>query len=126
MGEVLRLAEADRPQPSTRRAEVFLQLTEFEIPPIQDCLVLGKRAPIGTEAARLMIESVSPNQFQVVRVDHPTIEAVIIRKALLKAISQEKLVGLVLEEAEKILSDFMALKVRIHVTVHAAREVHLG
>lgn len=126
MAEVLRLAEVDRPQPSTRRAEVLLQLTEFDIPPVQDCLILGKRAPIGTEAARLMIESVAPGQFEVVRVEHPTIEAVIVRKAILKAIPQERLVGLVIEEAEKMLSDFMALKARIHVTVHAAREVHLG
>ena len=126
MSEVLRLADMERPQPSARRAEVFLKLAEFEIPPIQDCLILGKRAPIGPEAARLMIESVAPNEFHVVRVDHPEIEAVVIRKSLLKVISQERLVALVLEEAQRVLTEGMALKAQIQVTVHSAREVHLG
>lgn len=125
MSEALRV-NSDRPAQSTRRAEVRLKLANFEIPPIHDCLILGKRAPIGTEAARLMIESVSPNQFQVVRVDHPEIESVVIRKALLKAIPADQLVALLLEEAQHVLSDHMALKVSIDLTVHSAREVPLG
>ena len=126
MSEVLRLSDMERPQPSARRAEVFLKLTEFEIPPIQDCLILGKRAAIGPEAARLMIESVAPDQFHVIRVDHPAIEAVVIRKSLLRVISQERLVALVLDEAQRMLTECMALKAQIKVTVHSAREVHLG
>ena len=126
MSEVLRVADTERLQPSARRAEVFLQLTEFEVPPVQDCLILGKRAPIGAEAARLMIESVSPDQFHVIRVDHPAVEAIVIRKSLLKAIPQERLVALVLDEAQRLLTDCMALKAQIKVTVHATREVPLG
>ncbi|MCL0043524.1 hypothetical protein M1M96_00295 [Peptococcaceae bacterium] len=45
---------------NSRRVIVNMQLSEFEIPPIWDALLITKKAPIGMEAVRTMLEVVSP------------------------------------------------------------------
>jgi len=37
---------------SKKKAEICMRLSEFEMPPMQDVLIVGKKAPIGPEAAR--------------------------------------------------------------------------
>lgn len=37
---------------TVKRAEINMRLSEFEMPPMQDILIVGKKAPIGPEAAR--------------------------------------------------------------------------
>ncbi|MBO8129218.1 MAG: hypothetical protein H0Z39_08490 [Peptococcaceae bacterium] len=45
-----------------KKAEIQLSLSEFEIPPMQDVLLVGNEAPIGPEAARRMVDALSPDQ----------------------------------------------------------------
>ncbi len=73
----------------SKKAEVIIRLSEFEIPPMQDVLIVGKRAPIGPEAARKMVDILSPEQYEIVKIEHPIVEAVVIRKSLLSMISRE-------------------------------------
>lgn len=60
---------------STKKAEITMRMSEFEMPPVQDALIVGKRAPIGPEAARRMVDILSPNQYEIVKVDHKCAEA---------------------------------------------------
>lgn len=109
-----------------RKAEVALRLSEFEVPPIDDCLIIGKRAAVGAEGARRMVEAVAPGQYELIKVDHPSVEAVMVRASLLKTLPQERLVSLLVEEFERSATDRVALKARIHVVIHVMRELELG
>ncbi|GAB6274262.1 MAG: hypothetical protein STSR0004_11250 [Peptococcaceae bacterium] len=111
-------------QPS-KKAEITVRLSEFEIPPMQDILLVGKKAPIGPEAVRHMVDALSPEQYIVVEVNHAIIEALVVRKSLLRMITQEQLVPFLLQETEKIISEGMVIKAQLNVTIQVSRVVNL-
>ena len=110
---------------NSRKAEIQMRLTEFEMPPMQDVLIVGNRAPIGPEAARRMVDILSPDQYEIVKVEHALIEAVVIRKSLLSMIPQDKLMALILEEGEKVANENMIMKVQIQITLQVHKSVEL-
>lgn len=85
------------PAESNKKAEVTMRLSEFEMPPMQDILIVGNKAPIGPEAAKRMVDVLSPDQYTIVKMEHPFIEAIVLRKGLLSMLPQEKLIKLILE-----------------------------
>ncbi len=110
---------------NSRKAEIHMRLTEFEMPPMQDVLIVGKKAPIGPEAARHMADILSPDQYEIVKVEHALVEAVVIRKSLLSMIQREKLVALILEEGEKIANEKMIIKAQLQITLQVIKSVEL-
>jgi hypothetical protein len=110
---------------STKKAEITIRLSEFEMPPMQDVLIVGKRAPIGPEAARRMVDILSPDQYEIVRVDHALIEAIVIRKALLNMLPKEKLIALILEEGGRIANESTIIKAQINIILQVSKTVEL-
>ena len=110
----------------SRKATLSLKISEFEVPPMQDLLIIGKKAPIGPEAVKRMAEALSPEQFTLIRMDHPRIEAVLIRNSLLQMLDQRLLMNIVMEEAERLIHDTMVLRSELKIAVSVQREVELG
>jgi len=102
-----------------------IKISEFEMPPMQDMLIIGKKAPIGPEAVRRMAEAVSPEQYTIIRPDHPTIEAVLIRAALLQMIDERTLIEIIMQEADKLICDTMVLRSELKIDISIHREVDL-
>ena len=50
-----------------KSAIISMELSTFEIPPSGDILVLGKTCPIGPQASKRMLDTVAPNQFELVQ-----------------------------------------------------------
>jgi hypothetical protein len=107
----------------SRKATLSLKISEFEVPPMQDLLILGKNAPIGPEAVRRMAQALSPDQFIIIKIDHPKVEAVLIRQSLVQMLDQDVLIGIILEEAERMISDNMVLRSELKIEVSVQREV---
>ncbi|MBB6729431.1 hypothetical protein H7C18_00790 [Cohnella sp. CBP 2801] len=103
-----------------------LKISEFEMPPMQDLLIIGKRAPIGPEAVRRMAEALSPDQFSIVRIEHPKIEAVLIRTSLLQMLDERVLVNIIIQEAEALINETMVLRSELKVAVSVQREVDMS
>jgi len=110
----------------SRKATLSLKISEFEVPPMQDLLIVGKRAPIGPEAVRRMAEALSPEQFTLIRMDHPKIEAVLLRNTLLQMLDEKLLMNIIMEEAERMISDSMVLRSELKIAVTVQREVDLS
>lgn len=110
---------------NSRTAEISIRLSEFEIPPMQDILLVGKRAPIGPESARRMVDALSPEQYEVIPVEKGPLEAMVVRKSLLKLIPKEKLLPIILEEGLKIATENMVIKAQIDVVVVVKRTMDL-
>lgn len=102
-----------------------MRLSEFEIPPMQDVLIIGKKAPIGSEAAKRMVNILSPDQYEIKKLEHPSIEAIVIRKSLLNMLPQDKLISLVLEEGEKIANETMIVKVQLNITIIVSKSIEV-
>lgn len=60
----------------TKKADIKMRMSEFEMPPMQDALFVGRHAPIGPEAARRMVDVLSPDQYEILEVEHAIIEAI--------------------------------------------------
>jgi len=102
-----------------------LRLSEFEIPPMQDLLLVGRKAPIGPEAVRRMVDAVSPQQYEIIHLDHDTFEAVVLKKSLLKFLPQEQLLPVVLEEGSRLATESTVVKAQVNIVVQVNRAVEL-
>lgn len=108
-----------------RKAEVTMRLSEFEIPPMQDVLIVGKKAPIGPEAARRMVDILSPEQYEIVEIDHPIIEAIVIRKSLINMIAKDKLISLILDEGGKVANISTIVKAQLNIVLQVSKSIDL-
>jgi|SRR5690554_243992 len=108
-----------------RKAELNISLSEFEIPPMQEILLVGRKAPIGPEAVQKMIDAISPAQYEIIRLSHEIFEAAVVKKSLLKLVPQEKLLSLIIEESAAFAAENTVLKARIAVTIKISRVVEL-
>ncbi|WP_127486783.1 hypothetical protein [Paenibacillus ehimensis] len=109
-----------------RKATLSLKISEFEVPPMQDLLIIGKKAPIGPEAVKRMAQALSPEQFTIVKLDHAKIEAVLIRNSILQMLDERLLMQIILEEADRLISDNMVLRSELKISVSVQREVELS
>ncbi len=110
---------------SSKKAEITMRMSEFEIPPMQDVLIVGKRAPIGPEAARRMVDILSPDQYEIIRIDHDAIEAMVVRKSLFNMLPQEKLITLLLEEGGKVANQSTIVKAQINIVLQVSKSIDL-
>lgn len=124
-GMVLSQLKSHNLNDAGRKAQISIKLSEFEIPPIQDVLLVGKRAPIGPEAVQRMIDILSPEQYEILRVKDEPFEAVVVRKSLSKLITREKLLDIILEEGCKVASETSVLKAEVDVVLSINVEVDL-
>lgn len=108
-----------------RKAELTILFSNFEIPPVQDVLLIGRFAPIGPEAVQRMVDYLSPDQYELVRLEHPVFEAAVLKKNLLKLMPEEKLIPLILEEGERIGTEDGVIKAQVKITVRVNRAVEL-
>ncbi len=108
-----------------RKAQINIRLSDFEIPPMQDILLIGKKAPIGPEAVRRMVDAMSPEQYEIINLEHNFFEALVIKKSLLKQISKEKLLPIILEEGELIGSEELVIKAQINIVYEINRGISL-
>lgn len=113
------------PSESKRKADVSIRLSEFEIPPMQDVLLVGKRAPIGPEAIRRMVSALSPDQYEVIQLNHDIFEAAVLKKSLVKLLPEEKLLPIILEEGARIATEKTVVKAQVDIAIQVSRVVDL-
>lgn len=109
----------------SRKATLSLKISEFEIPPMQDLLIIGKKAPVGPEAVKRMAQALSPEQFSIIKLEHAKIEAILIRDSLLQMLDERVLMQIILEEADRSISDNMVLRSELKISISVQREVEL-
>ncbi|HSF32372.1 MAG TPA: hypothetical protein VLK82_18115 [Candidatus Tectomicrobia bacterium] len=96
-----------------RRISLQLRFTQYHLPPLDSALIIGKRAAIGANGISRAFQELSPQTFQLIPVDHPVVEAVLVRGSDLRKISQQALLNRLLRVAAQIMDDTDTL----HVTV---------
>ncbi len=107
------------------QASIKMEFSRFSIPPIVSALVLGKKANIGLNAMTKAIDEMSPDTFKSIKVDHQTIEGIIIRESDLRKVPEKELIPLILKHAEKIMDERDSLHVVIDISVIVVEEVSI-
>jgi hypothetical protein len=102
-----------------------IRMTRFHLPPVNSALAIGKRAPIGANAMSKALDEMLPGAFRKVDVEHDLIEALLIRVSHLRRVPEDKLLDVLLRNAEGFMADteMLHLDVGLEVCVKASLEV---
>ncbi len=110
--------------PNRRRAvHIRISCRQAELPPVQDVLVLGRRSPVGSNGVVAAMQALSPGQFRLLRVEHPVVEAMLVRETDLRKLPEEILIQQVLDAVGPMMDETDALNVELEVRVDV--ETHL-
>lgn len=106
---------------------VRARLREFVVPPVRDCVVIGREAPIGVEAMKRAVSLLHAATF-----DHLTskdiersevIEDVLIRKPVLKKLSRERLLRFIVERVEPYMGPDEIIQIDLEVEISVEHRV---
>jgi hypothetical protein len=96
-----------------RRINLELRFTQYHLPPLDSALIIGKRAPVGANGISRAFQELSPATFQLIPVDHPVAEAVLVRASDLRKLPQQALINRLLRLADRIMDEADTLHVAL-------------
>ncbi|MCJ7514449.1 MAG: hypothetical protein MUO89_00540 [Dehalococcoidia bacterium] len=108
---------------TSRKAVLNMELATFGIPPAGEILVLTKRCPIGPKAAKSMLDTVAPDQFELIQPEDDLIDGILVKKFLFLRADKEALIEAILQEAKAVMSDQCMITIKCDVTVTVRREI---
>ncbi len=108
-----------------RRVSLKVELQRFRLPPIDSALIIGRRAAIGPTAMAKSLEEMVPHEFERVDVEHPRIQTILVHTAHLRRIPKERLVEVLVQQAEDMIDETEMLHVTLDVSVSISEEFEL-
>ena len=96
---------------------VRLSVQEFNIPPVRDCLVIGKESPIGCVALKKVVSLLHAEPFENLHPESDTIDHVLIRASILRKLPRQKLLKLMVERVAPLMSKHEIILVDVDVEV---------
>ena len=110
---------------SRRRLTIHARMARFDLPPVESALVVGKRAPIGSRAMEKALLEMLPGAYKRIEVEHPMIEAIIVRTSHLHRVPEEVLVNFLIQHCEQLVDESEMLRVALDIEVALNAEVEL-
>ncbi len=98
-----------------RKVQLSLRLRDFELPPIRDAVVIGRRAPIGPHGLFESLDRMVPDGYELIPVDgNPLVEAAIVRKGCFNLLDRDRLLALLIQNAEPLMRDSSIIQVELN------------
>jgi hypothetical protein len=105
-----------------RKANLIMRFSEFQLPPIQDALIIGKRTSVGVNGITRAFQEMSPGIFKLIKVDHPIIEAILVKKSDLRKLPEKEFIPRLIEQSEKVMDETTSLHVSISIDIIVSEE----
>ncbi len=103
-----------------------MRLTRFDLPPVKSALVIGRKSIIGPEAFRRALQEMMPDAFLAFEVaDHEVVQTVLINVKHTRRIPTEKLVDLIVRNAETMMDPTEALAIELDIEARVQSEIEL-
>lgn len=102
---------------SSRRVNLELRFTQYHLPPLDDALIIGKRATVGANSISRAFEELTPGTFRLIPVDHHVVEAILIRVLDLRKLPESELVRRLLQQADQIMDTADTLHVKLNFEI---------
>jgi hypothetical protein len=96
-----------------RRVNIQLRFTRYELPPLKDALIIGKRAPVGAQSINRAFQELSPGAFLLIPIEHSIVEAVLVRTSDLHKLPQQELLSRLLRQADQMMDESDTLHVAL-------------
>lgn len=97
---------------------ISLSFEEVKLPPFRDMLVLGKRCPHGKAGVSQCLNLLAPEAFEMVEIDDPTVEAVLINKRILKRMPVENIVEVLKEKVFPYITPGEVVRIDFNVRIY--------
>jgi hypothetical protein len=105
-----------------RKINLELRFTPYHLPPLDSALIIGKRAPVGANGIGRAFQELTPATFQLIPVEHPVAEAVLVRVSDLRKLPQQELIRRLLQLADQIMDETDTLHVALRFEVIVEEE----
>lgn len=117
----------NKQQPEAKKTvEINSTLSRFEVPPLQDILVIGKEAPIGVKAMEKAMELISKGNYTTILLEKDEIiEAIVVKNCLLRLVPKKVLIDFVNEEVKGGMCPHDMLKLRIEVVIKTKKNYYI-
>lgn len=96
-----------------RQVRLTLGFRQFDLPPVGDGLLVGRRASIGPKALFESMERLLPGLYQLVPVEHDVIEAVIVLRSRLRMLGEDRLVPLLVDHGVPLMDASSCLQITV-------------
>lgn len=106
-----------------KKSSIDMRFQTFQIPPAGEVLVLAKECPIGALAAKKMLDTVAPTQFELIQCDDDLVDGILLKRFLLRRTNKEALVNAIMEEAKQIMGPTCMLSINCDISVRISREL---
>jgi hypothetical protein len=106
----------------SRKINLELRLTQYYLPPLDNALIIGRRAAIGANSVSRAFEELSPGTFRLIPVEHQVAEAVLVRASDLRKLPEAELIRLLLSQADQIMDETDTLHVKLHFEIIIGQE----
>jgi hypothetical protein len=104
------------------KSALSARITEYEIPPIRDALVLGKEAPIGCQAMRRALSLLIKTPYAHLEIEDDIISDILVRETLLRRLPQAQLIAFVLSHVKPLMGPEEVLHVELDIEVHLSHQ----
>lgn len=96
---------------------ISLSFQEIKLPPFEEILVLGKDAPHGKFGISKSFDLLLPNGFEIIDIEHESVEAIFVNKRILAKLPQDKLIKILQDKVFPFVSVGELLRVDLKVTI---------
>lgn len=96
---------------------VSLSFEGISLPPFHDILLLGRKCPHGKSGISKCLNLLEPDGFEMIELDHETVEAMLVNKRILKRMPAEKIIEILQERVFPYITKGEIIKVDFHVKI---------
>ncbi|MFP4556135.1 MAG: hypothetical protein ACLFNU_04620 [Bacteroidales bacterium] len=96
---------------------VSISCETVSLPPFEDILVLAHRCPQGKIGVSKCLSLLSPDDFEMIPVEHHTVEAIIVNKKILKKMPASKVISTLQSTVFPMVTEGELLKVDFKFSV---------
>ena len=96
---------------------VRLRARKFDVPPFRDCLVIGRKSPIGCVAIKKALKLLRGNSFHDLHPDDDVVSDILVRADILRMLPKEKLIDLILRRIKPLMGDSEIIHLEIDVEI---------
>lgn len=97
--------------------DVSIRCESISLPPFEDILVLSHKCPQGKIGVSKCINLLSPDDFEMVLVDHPIVEAIIVSNKIINKMPINRIIDTLAKTVFPLVSQGEIMKVDFKVSI---------
>ncbi len=102
----------------TAKFSMSLSFEEVKLPPFQDILLLGRKCPHGKTGVSQCLNLLAPEAFEMVEIDDPIVEVMLVNKRLLKRMPAENVVDILKEKVFPFIAPGEVVKIDFNIRIY--------